>query len=394
MTDTKERSTSSQDLHPRPSIRRVGRLTVALTMVALLVVMTVLTFKYSSKVARQERDSEAILMPSRPLDPDQIERFRPPPEPPDLSLPEPDDLVAPTTPTPTQPAYPPPPRSSRRSSFEVRRPGGAPPRLSPGRETADIASVDVDSVRRQIEATLESLPQAAQPTPPGESTAPSARSPRQLTPSRQHAVHTNYQSPLTPFELKAGTYIPAVLTQRLSSELGGLVRAQVSRDVYDSLRHHSVLIPRGTVLLGQQARQPLFGERRLAVAWHRLLLPDGRSLDLTSDDEPMPATSFDGSLGVQGRVNRHWPRRIGTAALVSLVGTGVQLSQPQRSATGLNAASPEQLAAGELGLNLGRISDQLLNRTIDQPPTIDVAAGARIGVLITRDLAFTSPYTR
>lgn len=257
-----------------------------------------------------------------------------------------------------------------------------------------------DSGSRMEEALNQALSRvpgiAPGPGTPGNPEAPAEI--RGFAAPATRAVRVGYAQPLTHFELKEGSYLPALLSHDLASELSGPVRAQVSRDVYDTVTRRHLLIPRGTTLLGRQTRQPVAGERRISIVWDRLVLPDGRSVDLTAGEDSalpaLPSASADGTLGLRGRVHRHWPRRLGTAALLSLVGAGVQLSQPQRSAVGLNAADPGQLAAGELGLNLGRVSDRLLERTLDQPPTIELAAGTRVFVWVTRDLAFPSPYSR
>lgn len=361
-------------------------------MILLLAGLTVLTFKYSRDTVTREA-KETLPTATRPLGPDQIARLRPP-EPPDLGGPEPEaEAVEPTR--PVLPRWRPPRRSSRPNRpFEVRRPGGGRqpgPRLDRVEETAGPAN------RTRPDLTEDLLARALTQPPPGpQALSADARQaePRRFEPSPMHAVAVDYREPLTPYEVKAGSYLPALLSHAVSSELAGPVRAQVSRDVYDSTTHRHLLIPRGTTLLGVQARQPVAGERRVTIVWERLVFPDGRSVDLASGDlTPLPSASADGTLGLLGRVNRHWPRRLATAGLVSLVGAGVQLSQPQRSATGLSAASPGQVAAGELGLELGRLSQRFLDRTIDQPPTIELAAGARVFVWITRDLAFPQPYS-
>jgi type IV secretion system protein VirB10 len=189
------------------------------------------------------------------------------------------------------------------------------------------------------------------------------------------------------FDLAAGTIIPAVLLHRLDSDLPGLVRAQVSRDVLDSTTSTRVLVPRGTLATGEQLGRPELGVPRLAIGWRRLRFPDGRSLELGEQ----PAAARDGSIGLRGRVDQHWGRRYGSAILLSLVGAGVQLSQPQRSAIAGVAPSEGQVAAGELGRQFGQLSEEILRRTLDLPPTIELRPGARVHILLTQDLVFDEP---
>jgi type IV secretion system protein VirB10 len=187
--------------------------------------------------------------------------------------------------------------------------------------------------------------------------------------------------------LAAGTVIPAVLLHRLHSSEPGLVRGQVTRDVRDSAGGEVVLVPRGALVYGRQARVPRLGDRRVVVAWERLRYPDGRVLELGGE----PTAAADGALGVPGRVRQRWGQRLGAAALLSLVGAGAQLSQPQRSATLGAAPSPGQIAAGELGLETSRLAHRILDRTVDLPPEIELEPGARLSILLTRDLAFEGP---
>jgi type IV secretion system protein VirB10 len=206
--------------------------------------------------------------------------------------------------------------------------------------------------------------------------APSAASPSAAT----------LQAPAGAYLLRAGTFIPATVSHRVVSDQPGLVRAVVSRDVLDSLTAAHVLIPRGTVLLGRQGSLPSLGQDRLAVVWDRLQLPDGRTLRLEVD-EALPSAALDGSAGLTGRTRQHWGRRYGAAILLSLVGAGIQLAQPERRG-GNRDASPGEVAAGALGLELGRLSQQILRQYADLPPTVELAPGARVHAVLTRDLSF------
>ena len=196
--------------------------------------------------------------------------------------------------------------------------------------------------------------------------------------------------PASPFLLRAGTFIPAVLSHRAVSDQPGLLRAVLTRDVYDSLAGRYLLLPRGTVALGRQGDLPGLGQSRLAILWTRLQLPDGSSLDLAGAGASLPSAARDGSAGLPGETRQHWGRRYGAAVLLSLVSAGLQLSQPQRSAGG--DLPPGEIAAGAAGLELGRLSQSILRQYADLPPTIELAPGARVHLVVTHDLAFPSAY--
>lgn len=399
------------DRNPRPRLRRIGRGAVAAAAVVGMLVMSVLTLRYSRDSLQATRQDRPPVPGTRPVGVDEIQRYEPPTPP---GPPSP-----PPAAEPADPAPPPPPiprGEPRRPSSDLRAalrselvPSGTPSGRSTGARTSPtpdprqpLPSFD-DLVRRlepaagdRLQRTTPGtgLPGPATPTGPSPVTATAATpTPRNLLPAPTpgaSAVHATPRPPAGRLLLRAGTFVPATLAHRVDSDQPGLLRAVVSRDVHDSLTGATVLIPRGTVLLGRQGDLPSLGQDRLAVVWDRLLYPDGRTLDLGAADAALPSAALDGSAGLPGRVRRHWGRRIGAAALLSLVGAGVQLSQPGRSGTD-RTAEPGEIAAGALGLELGRVSREILRRHIDLPPTIDLAPGARLHALLTRDLVFTNP---
>jgi type IV secretion system protein VirB10 len=188
-----------------------------------------------------------------------------------------------------------------------------------------------------------------------------------------------------PPRLSAGAVVPLVLTHDVGTDVPGSVRAWVARDVYDSETHSVGVLPRGTVVVGSQAARATVGDRRVLVVWRRLRLPSGVVYELPE----LPAGSADGTAGVRAEVDRHWWGRFGNAIALSLVGAGVQLSQPQeRSAVQGFAPSEGQVVAQQLGVELGRLSQEILRRGIDRPPTLTLSAGQRLSLLVSRDLVF------
>lgn len=178
--------------------------------------------------------------------------------------------------------------------------------------------------------------------------------------------------------LPEGTQIGLVLMHRVVSEIAGPVRAMVARDVRD-WSGREVVLPRGSIVHGQQSGQPGQGDRRLMIEWRRARRPDGSVIELGA-----PAAGVDGALGVVGQLDSHWMARLGSAAVVSLVGAGVQLSQPDR---GLTAGLTErEVVAGEVGLSLGRVAQELLRAGLDRGPTVTLEPGARLAAVVSRDL--------
>jgi type IV secretion system protein VirB10 len=184
-------------------------------------------------------------------------------------------------------------------------------------------------------------------------------------------------------QLDAGSLIPAVLATGINSDLPGDLLAQVSRDVFDSRTERLLLIPRGSRLLGRYQNQVATGDRRLLVAWDRLIFPDGTSLRFPG----LPATATSGEAGLPASVDNHLPTVFGSALRLSLLSAGVQLSQPQESATFGQAASARQVGAAALGQELSTVATELLRRRLAIAPTLRIPAGTEFNVFVRGDLA-------
>lgn len=167
-----------------------------------------------------------------------------------------------------------------------------------------------------------------------------------------------------------GTLIPAILETAINTDVPGYVRAVVSQDVrsFDGKR---VLIPRSSRLIGQYQAGVQQGQKRAYVIWTRLIRPDGASVNLAS-----PAIGFDGTTGLEGKVNNHFFSRFGSGLLLSLVGGLGALGSGGASVV---IAGGAQSAASSAVQQNGQIS-----------PTIRVRMGEPIRVFAARDLDFST----
>jgi type IV secretory pathway VirB10-like protein len=203
------------------------------------------------------------------------------------------------------------------------------------------------------------------------------------------AAHTSVVSAPGPYAIQAGTLIPAVLLTGVDSDLPGEVLGQVARDVYDSRTMRSLLVPKGSKLLGKYEDRVTVGQNRLLIAWTRIIFPDGRSVTLHG----LETKDRTGAGGLHDQVDRHTRQVFGTATLLSLISAGVQLSQP-RGTLGPYGAYPsvEQVAAGAVGRELADVATQMLRRDIDIRPTIRIRQGMPFNVYLNSDLSFVEPY--
>jgi type IV secretion system protein VirB10 len=181
--------------------------------------------------------------------------------------------------------------------------------------------------------------------------------------------------PASPWIVAAGTLIPASLLTGLNSDLPGMVVAQVTQNVRDSVTGRAVLIPQGARLIGRYDSGIGYGQKRALVVWQRILFPDGSSLRIDN----MPASDAAGYAGLADRVDGHSWQLIKGVILSSLLDVGTQLSLGGDS--GLVRALRE--SAQQNGSQAG---EQIVSKGLSVQPTIKVRPGWPVRVLVSEDL--------
>lgn len=174
-----------------------------------------------------------------------------------------------------------------------------------------------------------------------------------------------------------GTVIPAILETGINSDLPGFVRAVVSRDVH-GFDGTTVLIPRGSKLIGQYRSAVAAGYSRAFVVWSRLITPDAVSVDIGS-----PATDTVGRGGIDGESNSHFLERFGAAIMLSVLTAGLDAavnSTAKEGTTAIVVGTPQQANS---------VAAIALQKYIDVPTTITVPQGAPVRVFVARDLDFS-----
>ena len=183
--------------------------------------------------------------------------------------------------------------------------------------------------------------------------------------------------PISRYELKAGTQIPAILEQGINSDLPGDVSARVRANVYDSVTGNQVLIPQGASLIGRYDSAVDFGKNRVLVIWSRLIFPDGASLNL----EKMPGVDIAGYAGFKDKVKHHRLQIYGNAVLLSVVGSGYELLVRDT-----DEDDAEDVVARSIGQQLADVFAQVTRRNLDRQPTIQIRPGYRFNVLLVKDI--------
>jgi type IV secretion system protein TrbI len=193
-------------------------------------------------------------------------------------------------------------------------------------------------------------------------------------------LQASRRDPISPYEVKAGTVIPAVMIGGINSDVPGMIVGQVAENVYDTATGRYLLIPQGAKLIGAYDNSVSQGQTRVVVIWNRIIYPDASSIDLGS----MPGADEGGYAGFNDQVNTHLWAKLGNALLISIAAAGVQLSQPQ-AVNGQNYNS-QQIAAGALGQQFGELGQEYARAGLAIPNTLEIRPGYRFVVMVNKDM--------
>lgn len=194
---------------------------------------------------------------------------------------------------------------------------------------------------------------------------------------------------MSAYELKRGSVIPATLITGLNSDLPGRITAQVSQNVYDSATGYRLLIPQGAKLFGHYDSKVSFGQERVLVVWTDLIFPNGSTLQIGG----MAGTDAEGYGGFKDKVDRHLWRTWSSAALIALIGTGIDMSMPQ-SSTLATQETASDAARRNFAESFGRVAEQTISKNLNVQPTIQIRPGYKFNVLVDQDIIFPSTYSR
>ena len=216
------------------------------------------------------------------------------------------------------------------------------------------------------------LPSEAQAHPgpdrqdPGSAFAPSTRTDTRNLSTRE--------DPVSPLQLMAGALIPASLITGLNSDLPGTVIAQVTQNVYDTVRGHHLLIPQGSRLIGRYQSEVSFGQERALIVWDRIIFPDGSSVTISE-----PGTDAAGYAGLRDRTDHHWDRVFTAAGLATLLGIGAELG------SGGDGDIERAIRRGTTD-TINEAGQRAVDRSLGVRPSLTVRPGWPVNVIVTRDL--------
>ncbi len=239
--------------------------------------------------------------------------------------------------------------------------------------TQSSQTENLDAQIRDAEAQLRSLgqPQKGSASAPektrveGESPNPDAAKPGAFNSFRGKRY--------VAFE---GTVLETLLINRLNGSFAGPVNCLVTNDIYSHDRQH-VLIPAGTKVLGEAKKVEALGQQRLAVFFHRLIMPDGYSVSL----DQFKGLDQIGESALRDKVNNHYLQIFGASLAIGVLG-GIAQAGTGNAFTN----SPLDQARAGFGANLANSSMQILDRFLNVLPTVTIREGHRVKVFLSGDL--------
>ncbi|WP_045770225.1 TrbI/VirB10 family protein [Xanthomonas albilineans] len=190
--------------------------------------------------------------------------------------------------------------------------------------------------------------------------------------------------------LVRGTYIRCVLETRIITDFPGFTSCIITEPVY-SINGRRLLLPKGSKMLGQYGAVEPTGPR-MQVVWDRITTPTGIDVTMVG-----PGVDNLGSAGHPGQYNAHWPSRISSALMISLLSDAFKWEAaehgPKTTSVGLNSGVvTQQPYESNTAQSIQRLADQALDHR--HPATVTINQGTVINVYVAKDVDFTAVLPR
>ena len=260
--------------------------------------------------------------------------------------------------------------------------GPVRPLSGPGSEAvATPPSIDAvaDAVVRASTRAAQASATVAAPAP---STVGAAVGPASASSAASRPAPPAHTDPISSSgatqRLLEGTVIDTVLTNRLDGSTAAPVNCLVTNPVYSHDGQH-VVIPAGARVLGETKPVQAFGETRVAVAFTRLVMPDGSTHRL----DQFVGLNAIGDAGLRDQVNQHYLSTFGAAAAIGLISGFAQYLGTGGFAHG---TTNTVVIGGGVADATGQAMAQTMNRFLNRMPTITIREGHRVKVYLTNDI--------
>jgi type IV secretory pathway VirB10-like protein len=130
-------------------------------------------------------------------------------------------------------------------------------------------------------------------------------------------------------------------------------------------------------VLGEVKRVTTFGQERLAVIFHRVIMPDGFSVSL----DQFKGLNQIGETGLRDQVNHHYAQIFGVSLAIGAI---AGLAQADTRAGGFQSSSDAYRQG--VASSLSQSSLRILDRYLNVLPTLTIREGHRVKVYLSDDL--------
>lgn len=291
-----------------------------------------------------------------------------PEEPPPEEIPE--AWLRPAEDPPARYSSQPPGKSPEQIELERKLSGAAYSRLTDSSAKSGMASTSSPNLGTAQPWT----PESGAPTPPGNTSGAALDS--LLKPTATPAALARVL-PTQRLLLAKGSFIDCTLETAIDSSLPGMTTCVTATDTF-GVDGTTVLLERGSKLVGETKGEVQQGKARVFVLWTEARTPTGVVIPLAS-----PGTDELGRSGLEGEVNRHFFERFGAAILISVI-DGVVQGASQSSGDGNSVIYNPSTSSD--------VMTEVLKSTVNIRPTVTKRNGDRIQILVARDLDFRSVY--
>ncbi|MGH7096644.1 MAG: TrbI/VirB10 family protein [Stellaceae bacterium] len=171
--------------------------------------------------------------------------------------------------------------------------------------------------------------------------------------------------------------LSCVLDVAIESSLPGPLMCHLPGPVYSS--KGVLLMPAGTQIMGQYRTMQNNGADRLMAVSTFAHTPDGVWVPLTGE----PLADGLGRSGLAGNIDNHYMQRFGGAVMLDLAQSGLGIVQSSMATRGSAFISTSAN---------GNLASQILQATINMPPTFSRPQGGLIALWITHPIDFSDSY--
>jgi type IV secretion system protein VirB10 len=187
--------------------------------------------------------------------------------------------------------------------------------------------------------------------------------------------------------LVRGTYIRCVLETKIITDLPGYTSCVITEPVY-SINGKTLLLPKGSKMLGSyNVDDPKFP--RVSVIWDRITTPNGIDVTMAS-----PGVDNLGAAGHPGKLNSHWPSKLSSALLISLISDAFKYfgekEGPQTQTVTTGGEVITQPYESNTAKTVQKFADNVVERNLSRPATVTINQGVVINIYVAKDVSFAN----